>query len=111
MKRLIILAWAAAFSGLAISVVNAAPKDSQKKTSKNVIAIFRLHGPIEEAPPSIDFNLKGEEKRTLYDWTERLRKARKDDNLKAVVLVFDQPMLGTAKIQEMRSAIKELRAA
>lgn len=113
MNRITFSAIGLVLAGLAVPFAAAAEKGSakDKSASKNVIAVFRLHGQIEEAPPSIEINFSGEPKRTLYNWVERLRKAKKDENLKAVVIVFDEPMLGLAQIQELRAAVKELRAA
>ncbi len=94
-----------------LPAARAAAQSGTTGEAKKVIAVFRIHGEIEEKPPAIEFNFSGEERRTLYDWIERLRKAKRDPSLKAVVIVFDEPMLGLAQLQELRSALKELRAA
>lgn len=77
----------------------------------NTIAVFRIHGELTEAPPSLDFSFDFEPKRSMHGMLERFRRAKKDDALKAVVLTFEEPRLGLAQIQELRAAIGELRAA
>lgn len=86
-------------------------KAADTESPRNVVAIMRLHGELQEAPPSVEFSFSGEQKRTLFNLLERLKKAKKDEQLKAVVLVFDEPQIGLAQIQEIRSALKDLRAA
>ncbi len=109
MKRLICTSVVLLLTVAFVPFVSA--EDSSDTTGKKVVAVFRMHGEIEEPPPAMEFNFSGEEKRTLYNWIERLRKAKKDPQLKAVVLVLDEPQIGLAQMQELRTAIKELRAA
>ncbi len=85
------------------------PATASTGTSK--VAVFRLHGPLEEAPPPFEFGFDLEPRRTLFDMLERLKRAKKDDNVKAVVFLMDQPMLGWAQMQELRQAVSDLRAA
>lgn len=75
------------------------------------IAVFRFSGPLLEAPPEFDFGLSLEPQRTLYDVMMRFRQAAGDPDLKAVVLTFEDPMIGWAQAQELRSMIAGLRAA
>ncbi len=89
----------------------AAGADKTTTDSGKVVAVFNLHGPLTEAPPSIEFNFDLEPKLTLHSLLERLKKAKKDDQLKAVVLTFDKPELGLGQMQEIRQAISDLRAA
>ena len=49
--------------------------------------------------------------RLLRDYTASLRKAAQDPDVKAVLLRLQQPSLGLAKVQELRSAIEEVKTA
>lgn len=74
------------------------------------IVVFRLDGALPEAPAEFQlFEL--EPSTSLHDLLERCRKAKKDDTVKAVVLMFEEPEIGFAQIQELRQAIADLRAA
>lgn len=105
-RRIVIVA---AMIGLPASVPREAA--AQSSDSGGRIAVFRLHGPLEEAPPPFDFGLDMEPQRSLYGLLDRFGKAKKDDRLKAVVLIFDEPILGWGQRQELRRAILDLRAS
>lgn len=82
---------------------------AQLATTDQII-VFRLDGPIPEAPPEFQlFQL--EPRKTLHELIDRFRRARKDDSVKAVVLTIDQPQIGWAQLQELRRAIADLRSA
>src|SRR5947208_3291549 len=70
------------------------------------VAVFRLNGPLPEAPREMEFSFSPEPRRSLYDLVDRLGKAKKDAGLRAVVLTFDQPQIGWAQVQELRSAVR-----
>jgi protease IV len=87
-------------------------KDKEKEEAAvPSVAIFRLHGALEEAPPPVDFNFNLEPRRSLRGLLERFARAKKDANLKALVLVFDEPQIGMGQLQELRDAIQDLRSA
>lgn len=75
------------------------------------VPVFRLHGPLLESPPAMDFGFDGELRQTLHGLSEKLRKASKDDAVKAVVLQFDEPQLGWGQMQELRQVIADVRAS
>jgi len=50
------------------------------------IAVFNFKGILLEKPPEISFSLDMELQQSLHDLLERLKKAEKDESLKAVVL-------------------------
>ncbi len=74
------------------------------------IAVFRLTGPIREAPPQFDWGME-EQQPSLYELLSRFSKAKKDAKIKAVALIFQQPQLGWAQRHEIREAIHDLKAA
>jgi len=75
------------------------------------IALFQLSDEILERPMGVDLGFTLEPAETLYDLLHRLALARKDPNVKAVVLTFEEPIMGWAQMQELRSAVAELGKA
>lgn len=73
------------------------------------VAHLRLSGLIpDRKPPHYLFR---ESPLTLYEWIELLDKAASDPTIKAVVLTIDDPGLGWARIDEIRSALERVRKA
>src|SRR5271157_3405106 len=54
-------------------------------TEQNVVAVFRLEGPLTEAPAAEDFPLFGQPGTTLQELVAALGKAANDSAVKAVV--------------------------
>jgi protease-4 len=74
------------------------------------VAVFDFRGPVSESPQEQDiFNLD-EQPASLRDLTKRIRAAGDDDNVKAIVLVPDHVMAGRAQVEELRQAVKDVRA-
>ena len=87
-----------------------AKKPAEKPAPKKVVRVVEmvLHGRIEEqAAMAMPF---GPQPRLLRNYTASIRKAAKDDGVKAILLRLRQPMLGLAKIQELLDAIGEFKA-
>jgi len=80
-----------------------------KRASPKKIAMFRLHGPLFEAPRGMTFSLIGEHRGTLRELLVRLDKAVKDKEVRGVALWLDEPVLGWAQMQEIRVAVGRLR--
>ena len=78
-----------------------------------VVAVFKLKGPLKEAPDMFGMgDLFGDKVPTnMFDLLERLRTARADENVRAVVLDIEDAQLGSAQIQELRAQIEALKAA
>jgi len=94
------------------SISTTAPSQpSESEEEVGTIAVFRFHGPLQEAPAMFDFGFQLEPQQTLHELLKRFKRAQKDESLQAVVLTFDDPQLGWAQIQELRKAITALRAA
>jgi len=74
-----------------------------------VIAVFQISGTLREAPPAFDLGFAEEDRPTLYGLVEKLRKAGKDERVRAIVLTFDAPEMGLGQIQELREAVRALR--
>lgn len=87
-------------------------KPGKKDKVEPVVAVFAFDGPILEKPPGEElplFSPIGQS--SLKDVLERLKKARDDNNVKAVVLLLDDVSLGTAQIEEIRQALDGVKAA
>src|SRR4051812_29899111 len=75
------------------------------------IAVFRLTGEVSESPIDDSFPLFAPPTQSLKQITERMRKAAKDDNVKAVVLMSEGLMVGPGQIEELRAAIEDVKSA
>jgi len=86
-------------------------KDKDKKSDKPVVAVFRLEGAVTEPPRADDFGFAGDRMVSLKELVERMNKAAKDDNVKAVVILDDGATIGTAQREELRQAMSKIRKA
>ncbi len=77
------------------------------------VAVFKIKGAVPESPAALDMSaLFGSEAPvTMFDLLEKLRDARSDPELQAVVFDIEQAGLGFAQIQELRTQFEALRAA
>jgi protease-4 len=66
---------------------------------------------VQEKPKDELFNFGGETGIPLETLVSRMDKAAKDSSVKAVVILLDQPTVGSAQIEELRQAISRLRGA
>ncbi|HWL91999.1 MAG TPA: signal peptide peptidase SppA [Phycisphaerae bacterium] len=100
--------WLAAGLGLALvmpAVAVAAEGD--------IVARFKIKGPLAEQPDAMGLAalLGDEAPPNMFDLLEKLKKARSDDNVKAVIFDIDSASLGVAQIQELRAQFEALEAA
>ena len=79
----------------------------------DVVAVLKLKGPLAEQPDAMGLGaLLGENAPpNMFDLLKKLRAARSDANLKAVIFEIDEAGLGFGQIQELRSQFEALRAA
>ncbi len=79
----------------------------------DVVAVFDIKGSIKEAPDQSGLGeLFGDKApTTMYDLLEKLRTARTDEHLQAVIFDIEDAALGFAQIQELRAQFEALRAA
>ncbi len=100
---------------LAVCFMAALPAwgDGEKKDEgKGVIAVFSFDRPLLEKPRGEELSLFAPlEQPTLKELVERMKKARDDKNVKAVVLLLDEVSLGTAQIEEVRQAVDAIKAS
>ena len=80
-------------------------KKEKKDEAKAVIAVFAFDGPILEKPQGEEFPLFSTTRRpALKDLVERMKKAKDDKNVKAVVLLLDEVAFLLSQSEELRSA-------
>jgi protease-4 len=84
----------------------------KKEEAKAVVAVFTFNTPMLEKPRGEQFSLFSPvTPPTLKETVRRLKKAKDDKNVKAVVLLLDRVSLGLAQIEELRQALDEVKAA
>jgi len=84
--------------------------DKKPEAPKPRVAVFRLAGTIRETPREEVLNL-GESSTPLWTLVERMDKAAKDPEVKAVVVLLEGPTMGQAQAAELRRAFGRIRAA
>ncbi|MGD9853502.1 MAG: signal peptide peptidase SppA [Planctomycetaceae bacterium] len=82
-----------------------------KKPKPAEIAVFTLNGTIAEKPVPDDFPFSTMQGESLLQLIGRIDKAAGDDDVKAAVLLLKSPSIGTAQLDEFRTAIKRFRDA
>jgi protease-4 len=93
--------------------VPAARADGEKKDeAKPVIPVFTFDAPLLEKPQGEEFPLfSAINPPTLRDVVDRLKKAKDDKNVKAVVLLLDEVDYSMPQIEELRQAIDGVKAS
>ena len=77
------------------------------------VAVFKIKGAVPESPTAMDMSalFRSEPPVTMFGLLEKLRDARSDPEVQAVVFDIEQAGLGFAQIQELRTQFEALRAA
>ncbi len=88
-----------------------APGEKKPVPPKPRIAVFRLAGDLTERPPDETFSFGAVGGTSLRDLVERMKKAEKDADVKAVVFLHEGGSIGVAQAEELRAAMGRLRAA
>jgi protease IV len=95
-----------------LMAVPLAQADAKKADAKSVIAVFTFDRPLMEKPQGEEFPLFSTIKpSSLKDVVERMKKAKDDQNVKAVVLLLDEVELGLSQSEEIRQALDGIKAA
>jgi protease-4 len=85
--------------------------ERKKEKIEPVVAVFVFDGPLLERPPGEEFPLLSPiGQSSLQEVLERLKKARADTNVRAVVLLLDAVSLDTAQIEELRQTLDGVKA-
>ena len=83
----------------------------EKGGPAGVIAVFSLSGPITEKPMGDDFLFGAQGTESLHDLITRMKKARDDGRVKAIVLLVGGASFDLAQAEEIRRAMEEAKAA
>ena len=77
------------------------------------VAVFKIKGAVPESPAALDMSalFASEPPVTMFGLLEKLRDARSDPEVQAVVFDIERAGLGFAQIQELRTQFEALRAA
>jgi len=105
-NRLFAVALVLGLAGLPAAYAQSPPKDAQP-----VIAVFALSGPVVETPMGDDFLFGSVGAVPLKDLVARIKKARDDKNVKAVVLLLDGAEINIAQVEELRQAVDLVRSS
>jgi protease-4 len=102
--------WSAGLAlGLAATLATAAsPEPPATEKPRNVVAVFRLEGPLAEEPGDDAFEFFGPMGTSLNELVTRLRKAAADARVKAVV-ILPESLPGSAQVEELRAALEVIR--
>lgn len=105
------LLWSAALAAfLAGPPSRCAPADAPEESKpRNIVAVFRLDGPLTEQPADDWLQLFGPAGTSLKDLAARIGKAAADPVVKAVVILPESDWLGTAQVEELRAAMALVR--
>ena len=76
-----------------------------------ILAHFHLRGTVTEKPVEDPFGLTAGQLTSLGTLLARLEKARKDNQVKAVVITVDRVAIGLGQLEELRRAIEKLQHA
>ena len=76
-----------------------------------VIAHFHLSGELVETPIVDSFSLLGTQVNSLKGLVARMKEASEDDDVKAVVLTFDDMSFGLGQLTELRAAVGRIKTS
>jgi protease-4 len=98
---------------LVIAVICGPAAGAARAGEDDIVALFTLKGPMPEAPDPLGLEqlFGGKTATSMFDLLARLREARADEHVRAVVFDIDEAGLGFAQIQELRAQFEALRAA
>jgi protease IV len=88
-----------------------AKAQAKPEPPKPKIAVFRLAGDLTELPPDETFSFGAVGGTSLRELVERMKKAGKDETVKAVVFLHEGGSVGFGQAEELREAMAGLRAA
>ncbi len=116
LKTAVILGLMAAFGPAALSALGTSSAEVQAETDPCVtaktptsIAVLQVSGYFTEKPGANFLSLSDEPTNNIRQFSETLGRAADDDNIKAVVLNIEQPLLSWAQVDELRRNIEHLR--
>ncbi|HID24196.1 MAG TPA: hypothetical protein EYP14_17590, partial [Planctomycetaceae bacterium] len=100
-----------ALFGTAMAVQPLQSAEKKQAEPKPILAVFELKGQLTEKPVPEDFPFSFATPQSLHQVLTRMKKARGDDRVKAVVLLWNGAAIGSAQIEELRREINRLKQA
>jgi len=95
---------------LASNGASAAQNDQPaEEKPRNIVAVFRLDGPITEVPTDDLLEMFTAPGTSLRELVARLNKAATDPEVKAVVIIPESMWMGPAQVEELRAALASVR--
>ena len=92
-----------------VALCPGAPTDTAE-AKPAVVAHFHLSGMLSESPVVDPFGFTAGEITSLSDLVGRMSEAGADDQVKAIVLTFDNLAMGLGQLEELRTAIDGFKA-
>lgn len=84
---------------------------SNEQPKPQTAVVLKLDGPIREAPPEIDLGISDLQSDLFWDDLQLIRRAAKDESVRAIILLINQPELKMAQVQQLAAEIKRFKAA
>ena len=81
-----------------------------EKSAKKTIAYFKLNGPLAETPVELPPLFGSEPRLSLHVLLERLKQARRDEDVVAIVVDLQNAMMGLAQLEEIHGALRKFSA-
>src|SRR5262252_7265126 len=98
--------WMTAVLLLFCTRTRAAQEDqAAEEKPRNIIAVFRLGGPLTEVPGDDGLLLFSPRSTSLKELVERLTKAANDPEVKALVILSESSWMGPAQVEELRAVM------
>ena len=94
-----------------VSKAQASISDAEQATAAPIIAHFHLSGMLSESPVVDPFGFTAGQITSLKTLIGRIDQAADDNQVKAIVLTYNQMSLGFGQLEEMRAAIQRFKAA
>lgn len=86
---------------------------ASKKAGDVVVPVFNLSGPFTEKPVADDnpFSFGAPVGTSLYSMMKKLRQAKDDPKVPAIVMVVNSPAIGRAQLEELSRCFDEFKAS
>lgn len=94
----------------AINDLRTAPPATKKAPALPIVPHFHLRGILQERPMEDPFGLSGGQTISLRPLLRRLELARNDERVTAVIVTFDQFMMGMAQAEELHQSLAQFAA-
>ena len=101
---------ALALAGVHAQAATNEPPAKEVEKEPNIVAVFRLDGPVTEVPAEETLSMFGAPGTSLKELVAGLHKAAEDSDVKAVVVMPESTTLGPGQVEELREAMSVVRS-